>query len=50
MLKWNKKCSSKNNSYLLKRNEHSEIHVLLECKNHIMQISKTKYTKYKKQK
>ena len=35
MLKLNKKCSSKTNSYLLKREKRSECHVLLERKNHI---------------
>ena len=34
--KQNKKCSMKNNSYLLKREKRSESHLLLECKNHIM--------------
>ena len=39
MLKQNKKCSSKSNSYLLKTEKRSESHLLFERKNH----------KYKKQ-
>ena len=35
-LKKNKKCSSKSNSHLLKREKLSESHVLLEYKNRIM--------------
>ena len=33
-LKWKKKCSSKSNSCLLNRRNHSESHVLLELKSH----------------
>ena len=34
-LKYNKKCSSKSNSCLLKKKKGSESHILLERKNHI---------------
>ena len=38
MLTQNKKCSSKNNSYLLKREKCSESHLLLERENHLLQV------------
>ena len=38
MLTQNKKCSSKNNSYFLKREKHSESHLLLDRENHLLQV------------
>ena len=35
-LKQNNKCSSKSNSYLLKREKRSESHLLLERENHLL--------------
>ena len=38
MLKQNEKCSSKSNSYLLKREKRTESHLLLERGNHFLQV------------
>ena len=38
MLKQNKKCSSKSNSYLLKREKRSESHLLLERENYLLWV------------
>ena len=36
MLKQNKKCLSKSNSYLLEREKRSESNLLLECENYLL--------------
>ena len=47
-LKQSIKCSSKTNTYLLKREKRSESHLLLEHENHLLQVLISLWEKNKK--